>query len=98
MCTSLPGKTLSKGVVLLQNPYQTHPASSCALLKDHAHPVRRIWGGACETSYYSRLLQRRYLTCQHQQKSLVQAEQPKCWEDKTVLDYKQAFFLFLFFF
>lgn len=31
---------------------------------------------------------------QHQQKTLVLAEQPKRWVDKTALDYKQAFFFF----
>lgn len=31
---------------------------------------------------------------QHQQKTLVLAEQPKRWVDKTALDYKQALFFF----
>lgn len=85
-----PSPTPSRGVVPVRSPHQPHP-SSCPLPKDHVFQ----WEGLGR-SHSSRLLRRRYLTRQHQQKTPVPAEQPKCWADKTLQACWFCFFLFFF--
>lgn len=105
MCISSPGKIPSRGVVPVRNPHQPHPEELCQG-RTLTNPIPTpaccqkttfSSGKGLGRSHSSRLLRRRYLTRQHQQKTPVLAEQPKCWADKTLQACWFCFFLFFFF-